>query len=44
MEELLVSVRTSDWVGDVPCLTDEHHKGPLSISTVYREVLFSFVG
>lgn len=39
-----MSVQSPDWVEDVPCCTDEHPKGPLSILTVYREVLFGFVG
>lgn len=40
LEELLVSDRIPDWIHNVPHRTDEHHKGPLSILTVYHEVLY----
>lgn len=35
-----MSDRIPDWFQDVPRWTDEHHKGPLSILTVYHEVLY----
>lgn len=35
-----MSDRIPDWFHDVLRLTDEHHEGPLSILTVYHEVLY----
>lgn len=44
LEDMLVSARNSAWITGGSALTDKHHIGLLSILTVYRKVVFDFVG